>query len=177
MKKIIFSKIDNHKGKVCSVYSLNECLKTTQVPDHRRMNIEHTWPKSLGATGIARSDMHHLFPTNSRINSIRSSHPFCNVVEVIRDEDGSKLGRDESGTMCFEPPSYHKGNVARAIFYFAVKYDYKLDAAQEETLRKWHKDDPVVNADLVRNQAVFNFQRNSNLFIEYPQLVSKIEDF
>jgi endonuclease I len=85
------------------------------------MNVEHTWPQSEGANGFAKSDLHHLFAASSTTNSIRSSLPFCNVVEIKWEADQSKRGLNSFGEHCFEPPAKHKGNVARALFYFAIK--------------------------------------------------------
>ena len=40
------------------------------------MNTEHTWPQGLGATGIAQSDMHHLYPTRSKASTDRGNVGF-----------------------------------------------------------------------------------------------------
>ena len=51
------------------------------------MNTEHTWPQSKGATGAAKSDLHHLFPTDSKANSIRGNHPFGIVTGAVSWSD------------------------------------------------------------------------------------------
>lgn len=176
-KRIIFEKIDNEKGQVCCVYSLNYCLKTKEVPSHKVMNVEHTWPQSLGAVGIAKSDLYHLFPTNSVSNSKRSSLPFCEVEKVKWDEDGSIAGESAYDEKCFEPPENHKGNLARAMFYFSLRYQYPIDKHQEDFLRKWHKDDPVDFHELSRANEIEDHQGNRNIFIDHPELVDLISDF
>ncbi len=176
-KKKMFGNVDHHNGKVCSVYS-EECLNTNRVPNHRVMNAEHTWPKSKGAKKKpAVSDLHHLFPCNSVVNSRRGSFPFCEVNSTDWTNNMSSLGKDKSGTTCFEPPREHKGNVARAMFYFSVRYQMRIDPKQEAWFKKWHKEDPVDSAEIARNEAVKRIQRNSNPFIDQPELVEFIADF
>ena len=176
-KKTIFEKLDNHNGEVCCVYSEHNCMKVSSVPNHRVMNVEHTWPQSMGARGTAKSDLHHLFPTTSSVNSTRSNFPFCEVASVKWEDDGSKMGKDSSGVTCFEPPDHHKGDVARAMFYFAIRYDHTIDSAQEKVLRKWNHDDPVDSDELARHKRIVDFQHNINVFVENPELIDDIADF
>ncbi len=177
-KTIMFSKLDAYNGKVCSVYSPKECVVSGKIPDHKKMNCEHTWPKSKGAKGSPKvSDLHHLYPATSDTNSVRSSFPFCEVEEVHWEHGGSYRGYSAYNNRCFEPPDHHKGNVARAIFYFAVRYNYQIDDHQEYYLRKWHFEDPVNQDDQRRNYIIHSYQKNSNIFIEDPELVNHITDF
>lgn len=175
-KKVMFEKLDNFDGEVCGVYSANYCLKTRSIPNNSAMNTEHTWPQSMGAVGIAKSDLHHLFPTKSSINSTRSNYPFCYVTNVKWESNVSKMGRDSRGTQCFEVPDFHKGNVARAMFYFAVRYSKNLDAAQEKVLREWNEIDPVDDAEIAREKKIENHQNNTNLFVLYPEIINQISD-
>lgn len=173
----LFTKIDNHNGLVCSVYSPSDCINTDVVPSPKIMNIEHTWPQSAGANGFAKSDLHHLFPTSSSTNSIRSSLPFCNVVIVKWSADQSKRGLNSFGEHCFEPPTAHKGKVARALFYFSLRYQMPIDDHQELFLRLWHNDYPVTEEEKERNKTISLYQNNSNPFIDHPELVDSIVDF
>lgn len=173
----MFKNIDHHEGKVCSVYS-KECLSTRSVPNHREMNAEHTWPKSKGADSKpAVSDLHHLFPCNSEVNSIRSSYPFCEVTTTEWTNNMSALGKDKDGTTCFEPPKEHRGNIARAMFYFSARYQMTIDPKQEAWFKKWNKEDPVDQEEIERNQAVSRIQRNTNPFVDQPELVDIISNF
>ncbi len=173
----LFTIIDNHQGIVCSVYSPAECVSTNIVPSPKIMNIEHTWPQSEGARGFAKSDLHHLFPTSSGINSIRSSLPFCDVVVVKWQADQSKRGLNSFGEHCFEPPEGHKGHVARALFYFAIRYGMPIDDHQESYLRLWHHQYPIDQKEIDRNLLIYTFQHNSNPFIDRPELVDLVENF
>ena len=106
------------------------------------MNTEHTWPQSNGASiGNARADMHHLFPTRSPVNSARGSLPFGEVNDnsatswyYLTTTQGNVPGSNidlysELGNGFFEPREDHKGNVARAMFYFYTMYRAQADAA------------------------------------------------
>lgn len=176
-KSLMFSRIDNDNGEVCCVYSEQYCLRTSKTPNHTKMNAEHTWPQSKGATGIAKSDLHHLFPTVSQINSARSNYPFCEVSRVKWQQNGSKVGYNSRGTLCFEPPTEHKGNVARAMFYFSVRYNHSIDSDEEMFLRKWHKESPIDAIELERHSNVVKHQNNENVFITNPELVDLVTNF
>ena len=151
----------------------------TQVrPDGQVMNTEHTWPQSRGADKLPeRSDLHHLFPTIPGANSRRSNNRFGTVIDVDWEQGGSELGFDADGDKRFEPRPSHRGNVARALFYFATIYQADIPAGEEAVLRQWHVDDPVDARERQRNQRVANLQRSRNPFVDFPQLVDRISDF
>jgi len=177
-RKAMFSDIDNVNGTVTCVYTGRE-LQTNKVPSASNMNTEHTWPQSKGATGAAKSDLHHLFVTDSKANSSRSSFPFGEVVDGVKwsHPSGAKLGRDASGQMVFEPPDEHKGNVARALFYFSAVYNKPIGANEEAAAKAWNTLDPVDAAEIARNDAIEKYQKNRNPFIDDPTLANDIRDF
>lgn len=127
------------------------------------MNTEHTYPRSKGAeNGNAKADMHHLYPTRIDVNERRGHNPFGEINDNDT-EDWYYLGAHQSNPPTtnrdlyseatdnlFEPPEAHKGNVARAMFYFYTMYRNQADSAdpnffesQRETLCEWHLLDPV----------------------------------
>ncbi len=176
-REFMFSKLDNAAGVVCGVYTGN-CIRTSKIPSDTVMNCEHTWPKSKGAgSAPAIMDLHHLFPTMSRINSSRSSYPFCEVTKAELTQGGSSLGIGAGGKTCFEPRDIHKGDVARAMFYFSMRYNMHIDSKQESYLRKWNKEDPTTRYERIRNKSIEEYQGNSNPFVEYPGLVQFIANF
>jgi endonuclease I len=77
----------------------------------------------------------------------------------------------------FEPPTVHKGRVARALFYFSVRYDIPLDPEEEAYLKKWNAEQPVDQEEITRNEEIYKAQGNRNPFIDYPELASLIADF
>lgn len=144
-------------------------------------NAEHTWPQSKGAVGTAKSDLHHLFPTDVNANSRRSSFPFGEVESVKWTEGGSKLGTDAAGRTVFEPRDDQKGNSARAILYFFMVYGQRADLdnfrVEEAVMKKWHQQDPVTDVDRARNDAVYAAQGNRNPFVDRPEFVQAIGSF
>lgn len=177
-RKYLFTTIDNFNGIVCDVYS-EYCLKTSSIPNSSIMNTEHTWPQSLGATGIAKSDLHHLFPVSSKFNSTRSNYQFCDANSLAKEDSlaTGRLLRRQNGIKCFEVPDRHKGNAARAMFYFSVRYSLRISDAEEKVLRNWSDLDGVDELEVERDSKIFEIQDNNNYFIHYPYLVNFISDF
>ena len=177
----VFLSIDNVKGKVMCVYTGRWTTAKTKIPKNNDMNIEHTWPRSQGAVGAAEADMHHLFPSDARTNSARGSYPFGAPVTSIQrygpTSYQSRRGKNASGKIVFEVATQHRGDVARAMFYFAIRYKKSIDATQEKTLRQWHSQDPVNSEELSRSQRIQKIQKNRNPFIDCPQFVGQIKDF
>ncbi|MFN3455523.1 MAG: endonuclease I family protein [Pseudobdellovibrio sp.] len=148
------------------------------------LNTEHTWPQSRFTSRFSshmqKSDLHHLYPTDSKLNSTRSSLRFG---DVDKDIENLKCNQNRLGTqngsseVVFEPPTAHKGNVARAIFYFAVRYQMKLSPNEEKSLRAWHIADPVSDFERKRNDMVEDLQGNRNPFVDYPELLNGIKVF
>lgn len=173
-RQIIMLQLDNHGGNVECVYTGKMTKVKDKMPSNTTLNIEHTWPQSMGAVGPAKSDLHHLFPTDSKANSYRSSLPFgvCDERHIKFDVGGSRC----DGSV-FEVRKQHRGNVARAMFYFAVRYNKSIDAQEEAVLRQWHKDDPVDACERARNDAIEAIQRNRNPFIDHPEYVDQITNF
>ena len=151
-----------------------------KIPNHQVINCEHTWPQSRFSTkfskGLQKSDLHHLYPADSKVNSVRGHYEFGNVrkSKTLKNCDASK---SQKGSNYFEPPEEHKGNVARAIFYFSVRYQIDISSREEKVLRQWNLLDPIDHEEEVRNDKIFELQGNRNPFIDFPQLVDKISNF
>ena len=156
-----------------------------KMPPHTSINIEHTWPQSrfnrAKSKSMQKADLHHLFPSESSSNSMRGNHYFAEVEDGgYPDSDcrSSSIGLDpETGDVAFEPPADHKGNVARALFYFSIRYDIAIPNHEELFLRIWNYSDPVDENEMRRNAAVESIQGNRNPFIDDPGLVELIENF
>lgn len=158
-----------------------------RIPNNNTMNTEHTWPQSKGSKREPfRGDLHHLFPTDSRANSMRGNHPFgevdgravsssCTVSQrgkIIDPETGKT-----TGVHGYQPPIEHRGNVARALFYAAAFYNKDISSIEEYYLKKWHEEDPVDAEEVERNNKIEEAQGNRNPYIDFPDLVDRIEDF
>jgi hypothetical protein len=144
-------------------------------------NTEHTFPQSFFSENEPmRSDLFHLYPTDNEPNNRRSNYPFGFVVSNITwDSAGSKLGKDYASETVFEPRDVHKGNAARSIFYFCVKYIASIDtsymsAKQENVLRQWNILDTVNARERSRNASIYSFEHVRNPFIDHPEFFDRI---
>lgn len=154
------------------------------IPDNKVVNVEHTWPQSHFTRRfpdeVQKSDLHHLFPTDSQLNAIRGNNMFGEVSHDLMNLKcpASRFGLGTGGSEeVFEPPQDHKGNVARALFYFSVRYDLPIDQREEDVLRKWNHEDPVDEDEMKRNEEIFKVQGNRNPFIDFPEVVDRIANF
>ena len=89
----MYSEIDIKPGnQLTGVYSgYTITLDLSQDPStnayNQGINCEHTWPQSLGAgSEPMKSDMHHLFPTRSNVNSSRGNDPFAESIDGLTDK-------------------------------------------------------------------------------------------
>ncbi|KAA3604173.1 MAG: choice-of-anchor D domain-containing protein [Calditrichaeota bacterium] len=184
-RKKMYTDYDNFQDSLECVYTGRkiyhdsgcDCNPSASAPTF--FNAEHTWPQSQGASGTAKSDMNHLFPTDATSNSQRGSYPFGDVVSNISwNQGGSKKGDNSNGATVFEPRDVHKGDCARAMFYFALRYgnpnDYISVENQEDVLRQWHTFDPVSTKEINRNNGIEVYQNTRNPFIDHPEFMERI---
>ncbi len=190
-------------GKVWDMYSdvTNYTFGTDQCGTYGVegdcYNREHSVPKSwFNKQSPMVSDIWHVYPTDGKINGMRSNNPFGEVGSgASSSKNGfSKWGKcvtpGYSGTV-FEPNDEYKGDFARTYFYFATRYKGVATSGQGalvftstypyitgwqlDMLLRWHKKDPVSPKELDRNEAVYESrQGNRNPFIDYPELVDLI---
>ena len=193
-RKILFGQLHletNSRGKhfVTDVYCRHKVGESSgvgpgRIPNNSVMNCEHTWPQSRFNRSMSKNsqktDLHHLFPSDSRANSSRGNTAFGEVQgrDAHDNCQASQRGSDIlSNRTSFEPPTEHRGNVARALFYFSVRYKISISNQEEIHLRSWHEDDPVDSAEIKRNEEIYSVQGNRNPFIDEPTSVSDVADF
>lgn len=146
-------------------------------------NTEHTYPQSFfNENEPMKSDLFHLYPTDGTPNSCRSNWDFnkvFNITSTTCNVGGSKLGTDSTSETVYEPRDKHKGNVARSLFYFCVKYNNVspggfMDIKQENRLRLWNYYDTVDANERLRNNRIAPLQKVRNPFIDHPELIDRI---
>ena len=158
------------------------------------LNAEHTWPQSLGAEDDpAMSDLHILFAADETANNRRSNHPFGEVTGdtlyitplVTTEAERSILGLNTVGDTVFEPRASKKGDIARAILYFYVRYNtertdnYSLANfnLEEATLIEWARLDPPDEYERNRHNLIYRAQGNRNPFVDRPDFLQAVGDF
>ncbi|WP_397443542.1 endonuclease I family protein [Planococcus sp. 107-1] len=153
-------------------------------------NREHTWAKSHGDFGTSRgagTDIHHLRPTDVQVNGARGNLDFDYGGSSVSGCDGCL--RTASS---FEPPDRVKGDVARMLFYMAVRYepgdpvDLELNEllnngsapyhGKLSVLLEWHEQDPVSDWERQRNDKIQDIQGNRNPFVDHPEWAASIWD-
>jgi len=175
-------------------------------------NREHLVPQSYFdnyATDPMKNDPFFVVPSDGKVNGDRGNFPFGKVgTATYTSQNGSKKGnginsgyaQGYSGTV-FEPIDEFKGDIARAFFYFATRYEEAMNnfyttanatSCQAKNmfdgstgrvftnpfidiLVKWHTDDPVSPKEIAINNAVYyNHQNNRNPYIDHPEYVGMI---
>lgn len=158
----MFLTLDKRDGEVTCVYTGESVEVGADKPDGNVMNTEHTWPRSLGADDEpAACDLHHLYPTMSDANQARGNLPFGEVLSGVEWSDGGSKASDA----LFEPRDDHKGNVGRAMLYFALRYGYELDPGQRTLFLDWSASDPPDADDLARDATIARLQSSPNPFV------------
>ena len=163
-------------------------------------NKEHVCCQSWLGSGPMVSDMFNVYPTDARVNNLRSNYPYGVVGTskgISGDPDHHALGKLGSSSIsgysgtCYEPDDRYKGDFARTFFYMVARYrsnilnsgdgakmfssnPTNLTAYSLAFLLDWHRNDPVSDKEIDRNQAVYGEQNNRNPFIDYPELVEYI---
>lgn len=152
-------------------------------------NREHVWAKSHGDFGTSNgpgTDLHHLRPTDVTVNSDRGNLDFDNGGRENDEAPGNYSDSDS-----WEPRDEVKGDVARMIFYMAVRYEAgdRVDLEVNDqvnngsnpymgrlsVLKQWSQEDPPDAFEQRRNERIFdNWQGNRNPFIDHPEWVESI---
>jgi len=192
----MFTKVYALRDSIQCVYTGHQLYLNPQVDPSTLLfnggsgngiNTEHTYPQSKGAgTGNARSDLHHLFPVRSAANSARNNFPYAEIEDEQTTTWYYKTLSESSPTQAinayselnlnaalFEPKEEHKGNAARAVFYFYTMYKTEADIADPSFFAKqlpaicqWHLDDPVDSLEWERTHIIANYQEGkANPFV------------
>ncbi len=181
----------------CTFYMSHANVPQSAVCDG--WNKEHLVCQSWLGSGPMVSDLFNVYPTDARINNLRSNYPYGVVGTnsgFTKDPNHHGLGKLGSSTTsgigtCYEPDDNYKGDFARSFFYMVARYrsntlnsgngakmftssPTNLTAYSLSFLLDWHRQDPVSQKEIDRNQAVYGIQHNRNPFIDYPELAEYI---
>ena len=181
-----------NSANILLIYSDASVLKTATT-----WNREHLWPRSRGNSdqaGPDDSDLHYIVPCDGDVNSQRGNLFFDDssftdgAIMLPAQAEAPETSRDINS---WEPPAAQKGDIARALFYVAVRYDgtepnttdMELvngtpagpQMARLETLLAWHNADPPDAAERTRHERVWSaYQHNRNPFIDHPEYAASI---
>ncbi|MEZ0158653.1 endonuclease I family protein [Streptomyces griseorubens] len=180
----------SNSGNVILLYSGVSRSKSANGGNTGDWNREHVWAKSHGDFGTSTgpgTDIHHLRPSDVQVNSTRGNKDFDNGGSAVANGGGSLTDSDS-----FEPRDAVKGDVARMIFYMAVRYegtdgwpDLEPNGSVNngsapyigklDVLKAWNEQDPPDSFEQRRNDVIYeSFQHNRNPFIDHPEWVESI---
>lgn len=185
----------DNSNNVILLYTGRSQLKTEIQSGNNNQdywNREHVWPKAHGSfdTGDTEgTDMHQIRPTDVSVNAARGSLDFDYGGSVVYDGSVATLNLRDGNS--FEPRDEVKGDVARMIFYMAVRYEGEngeLDLELNDLvntqgtpfmgnihiLLEWHLNDLPDAFELNRNDVIFSYQGNRNPFIDHPEFAEYI---
>ena len=187
--------VENGQRRVLDMYSAEKRYFGSKGSAVSGMNIEHSVPKSWwgGTKNNAYCDIHHLNPSDQNANSRKSNYPLGELTSETWTNGIASVGKaniDGNSTNAFEPCDEYKGDFARTYMYMFTCYqDLNWSTTQMnyanstyptlkpwavELLLKWHKQDPVSEKEVNRNNAVYAVQGNRNPFVDYPQLADYV---
>jgi hypothetical protein len=157
-----------------------------------KWNREHIYPQSRGGyTGGTESipDGINKWVTTSA-NDILAGHADAHHIRAEDGAENSLRSNNDYGLTGYNGPTgtmgTWKGDVARALFYMAVRYNALSvvngdipDATVGQlgdlaSLLKWNILDPADDFEMNRNNYIYTWQVNRNPFIDYPDLANYI---
>ena len=179
----------SNTANVIEIYSGRSISKTLNGGTADDWNREHVWAQSHGGFGTTAgpgTDVHHLRPEDVTVNSTRGNKDF--------DLGGTAVSQCSdcwTDSDSFEPRDAVKGDVARMLFYMAIRYegddgfvDLELNDAVNGTtpwhgkisvLLRWNTEDPVSAFEMRRNDRIHSaWQGNRNPFIDHPEWAAAI---
>lgn len=193
----IYSEIPNGADPYNYRFGVDQCGNYTKEGDC--YNREHLIPQSVFyKKNPMLSDAFHIWPTDGKVNAMRSDYPFGRVGNSKWvSKNGSQLGNNANSGyskgyngVVFEPIDEFKGDIARAFFYFATRYEDEISSWSfdmfnrtknqvfTDTFRNilltWHVMDPVSDREIAMNEAIYSKQKNRNPYIDHPEWVEMV---
>ncbi|WP_226064502.1 endonuclease [Kaistella polysaccharea] len=198
---------NNPTGTTAYHYTVDQLISSASG-EGQGYNREHMMPQSTFYSNYPMySDLYFVIPTDAKINQLRSNFPYGIAGSTLyyTFTNGSKIANNATPSSgytgrVYEPVDEFKGDIARSLLYFSVRYEGKLgsfkfyngsspandtsplDGTEEKAfedwyinmLLKWSKEDPVSPREIERNNSVFLIQKNRNPFIDHPEWVDLI---
>lgn len=191
----MYGYIDNNNGTVECIYTE---FSVDNVPNNNPrpyvyengIDCEHLWPQSMyEGSSPMKSDIHHLRPSKTNVNSSRSNKPYNesddNQTQTwywleyqLNNPPNQNIDKySESASGIFEPREEIKGDISRAIFYFYTMYSNVADDTffelQKDILYEWHQTDPINQSEINRTWYIADYQDYPNPFILDETLVQR----
>lgn len=154
-------------------------------------NKEHVWacsqmkldgkdPRPDGSTKNHATDLHNLRVTCQNSNGAHGNKFYDNSDSEIAFYPNIPSNGGSNHAFSGD----HRGDVARILFYMALRYDFlkltddiehadDLSMGRLSVLLTWSQEDPVDDFERQRNDRIYEYQKNRNPFIDFPELVER----
>lgn len=144
-----------YDSKYHSKYDSKYDLK--QYTKYNDLTAEHVFPQSFTKQYTkANKDMHNIYLTNYYTNNLRSNKKF------------SHFKSENISSKIYIPCNYSRGIIARALVY--MKYTYPLlnlsSVIDYKVVLLWNELYPPNDYELKKNNIIYHYQGNKNIFIE-----------
>lgn len=156
----------------------------------RGLNIEHVFPMSWVTKTLncgrrkecrqnnrqfnrIEADFHNLFPSRKDVNDARGSYRFGDIKGEKVWSGDCDFEVDQRRRVA-EPRTAARGEIARAMFYMAERYDLKIFRKQAELLKRWNQQDQPSKDEQRRNDLIERIQGNRNPYIDNPATVNNL---
>jgi hypothetical protein len=124
---------------------------------YNNLTAEHIFPQSFTKHySKANKDMHNIVLTNYYTNNLRSNKKFSHSGDIMESQ------------RFYVPCNYSRGTIARSLAY--MKYSYPLlnlsNVIDSNIILAWNELYPPTELELKKNNIIFKYQGNKNIFIE-----------
>ncbi|MCF6376475.1 endonuclease [Nocardioides KLBMP 9356] len=178
-----------NSNNVIELYTGRSIAKSNSGGNAGQWNREHVFAQSRGGfttNAGPGTDLHHLRAEDVTVNGTRGNKDFDNGGTAVSGCTDCWTDADS-----FEPRDAVKGDVARMLFYMAVRYegddgfsDLELSTVSGsavprigdlDVLLAWNAADPVDAFEMRRNDRIHaQWQGNRNPFIDHPEWAAAI---
>ena len=179
----------SNTSNVIELYTGRSIAKSNNGGGTGQWNREHVFAQSRGGFTTSAgpgTDLHHLRAEDVTVNGTRGNKDFDNGGTAVSGCTDCWTDSDS-----FEPRDAVKGDVARMLFYMAVRYsgddgfgDLELSTVSGsavprigdlDILLAWNAADPVDAFEMRRNDRIYaQWQGNRNPFIDHPEWAAAI---
>ncbi|HPY80169.1 MAG TPA: endonuclease, partial [Bacilli bacterium] len=169
----------NDSSSVISIYTRHNILKSAHVGSSyswTTWNREHIYTQT--AFPNSDEDNHNIFACEGQINGYRSNLKFGEVAHNSTNQVTvfGHITDNYKTASLWEPCDEAKGEVARAVLYTSLYYNYTISSifSSEAVCLKWHAQFPVTEREIFRNNKVYTLQGNRNPFVDHPSYANSI---
>ncbi len=176
-------------ANVIELYTGRSISKSNYGGSAGQWNREHVFAQSRGGFDTSAgpgTDLHHLRAEDVTVNGTRGNKDFDNGGSAVSGCTDCWTDADS-----FEPRDAVKGDVARMLFYMAVRYEgddafnnLELSTVSGsavprlgdlDILLQWNAADPVDAFEMRRNDRIHAaYQGNRNPFVDHPEWAESI---